>query len=293
MEQVGAAAPRTLNAGPLSRMLTNRYPTTDMTASTSTSHTRRILAIAGFAWLEARRTRLPWIVVCIGALLVGGSLFARSLAIAEGPRLQVAFLAAAVRLSAVFVVCLHVLASMLRELQDKGTDLLLSLDLPRAAYLFGKAAGYAGVATAVCLILWLPLAWSAPLGAALAWFATLVLETWVIVAAALFCAVTLNQLMPAAAFVLAFYALCRSMASILLIASASPFVGTSWVDAVLRSGIQTAYFVLPGLDRFTRTEWLTEGGPPTGALLTCGAEAMLYVGVLLSASLIDLYRKNA
>lgn len=264
-----------------------------MATTTSSSNVRRVLAIAAFAWLEARRTRLPWVVACIAGALLAGSLFARSLAVTEGARLQIAFLASAVRLSAVFVVCLYVLSSMLRELQDKGTDVMLSLDLPRAAYLLGKAAGYAGVSAAVCVLLWLPVVTLAPSGASVCWLVSLILECWVVTAAALFCAVTLNQLMPGAAFVLAFYGLCRAMAAILLIATASPFGGTTWVDHMLRGGIQGAYYLLPGFDRFTQTAWLTEKGPGLIEMSSVGVESLLYVSLLLSAALVDLYRKNS
>lgn len=264
-----------------------------MIATTSTSNAQRILAIAGFAWVEARRTRLLWIALLIAGLLLAGSAFARSLAVTEGARLQIAFLAAAVRLSAVFVACLYVLASMLREVQDKGTDLMLSLDLPRAAYLLGKAGGYAGVSAALCIILWLPIAFVAPLGPAVAWLLSLVVETWVVVAAALFCAVTLNQLMPGATFVLAFYGLCRALSSILLMATASPFNRTAWTDDVLRAGIKAAYHLLPGLDRFSQTGWLTDTAPSAIQIAGLGVEAALYVTVLLGAALVDLYRKNS
>ena len=61
-------------------------------------------------------------------------------------RLQTGFLAASARIGVVFVLCLHVASSMVREFNDKGVDLLLSLDLPRAGYFFGKLLGLRRVA---------------------------------------------------------------------------------------------------------------------------------------------------
>ena len=98
----------------------------------------KVLAIAQFTLLEALRTRLLWLVLAALGSLVLASLFVQQLAIAETVRVQTGFLAASVRLAVVFVLCLHVASSMAREFNDKGIELLLSLDLPRAGYFFGK-----------------------------------------------------------------------------------------------------------------------------------------------------------
>ena len=79
-------------------------------------------------------------------LLGAGQPVRPAVAITETTRLQTGFLAASARMAVVFVLCLHVASSMVREFNDKGVDLLLSLDLPRAGYFFGKLLGFAGLA---------------------------------------------------------------------------------------------------------------------------------------------------
>lgn len=252
----------------------------------------RIVAIAGMAWLEARRTRLPWLVLGLATAALLASVFARSLTITEGARVQTAFLAAGCRFAAIFVIGLHVLASQLREGQDRVTELLLSLDLNRIEYLAGRALGHMGVAAAIAVVFWLPLAWIAPTGPGLAWLASLVLEAWVVVAAALFAATSMTQLMPAATFVFALYLLARSVSTIVLVATATPFVESGWSHELFGGVLRGLALVLPDLARFTQADWLL-GHPPTAGLVAMLAvQALLYVALLLAAAAIDLYRKN-
>ena len=75
------------------------------------------------------------------ALLLGASFFVEQIAITEGARFQTGFYAATARLAAVFIAALHVIASVAREFDDKGLDMLLALDLPRSHYVLGKLGG--------------------------------------------------------------------------------------------------------------------------------------------------------
>lgn len=251
-----------------------------------------MLALAAAAVLEARRTRLAWFAGGLALLLLSGSLFARSLALTEAHRLQLALLAPAVRLAAVGAVCLHVLASLVREAQDRTTEYLLAVDLSRTEYLLGKALGYLAVATLACTVLWLPLAALAPWPAALAWLASLVLECWIVAAAALFCAVSLRQVLAGAGFVLGAYLLARWLAAVQLTARASPFTQPGPLQDALEWLLQGLALLLPGLDRFTPTAWLLEAAPGPDRLAGLALEAMISSAVLLAAALVDLYRRE-
>lgn len=252
----------------------------------------RILALAGLAWLEARRTRLLWTALVISALAVSISLFARSLALTESARLQVSFLAPGARLCAVFLTCVHVVSSMLRESQDRVSDLLLSLDLPRGEYLVGKLAGYLAVSTAFAIALGAPVLTVAPLPGATVWLISLVLECWLVAAAALFCAVTWNHMLLGTTFVMGLYLLCRTMTAIVLIATASPFRGDDAWQLGLAHALRGLSWLLPDLAAATRTAWLIDpaGAPP--AALAVLAQMGVGVGVFLGAAMVDLYRRN-
>lgn len=252
----------------------------------------RIRVIAAFTWLEAIRTRLPWVVIGMALVLFVASVFVRSLALTESTRIQLGFLSATLRFATVFVVCLHVLGSQLREAQDRGTELLLSIDITRFEYLAGKALGFTVVASGIAAVFAVPVLLIAPFPEGLKWSVSLILEAWIIVAAALFCVITFNQLMIAATFVLAFYLLSRAIASVVLVSSASFLAGSGLAHDVFATGIRAVAVLLPGLDEFTRTTWLLEEPVGWSTLARLAGQAAIYTVLLLSAALFDLYRKN-
>jgi len=264
-----------------------------MTRKASIASARdRISVIAGMAGLEARRTRLPWLAAGTAGVLLLASWFGSSLTITEANRAQTAFLAAGCRMAAIFIICLHTVGSQVREAQDRGTELLLSLDLSRAHYLAGRSIGLMLVAAAVCTVLWLPVAIVSPGAAAFAWLASLILESWIVVAACVFSAVTMAGVLPAAAFALALYVLARSIGAVVLIATASPFVTPGWSDRVSGALAQGISRLLPDLARFTRAEWLMEAPPGIADLAAIGGQAVACIALLLAAAAFDLYRKN-
>jgi len=185
-----------------------------------------------------------------------------------------------------------VLVSVTREFNDKGLDVLLALDLPRSHYVLGKLAGYLAIAALIAVAAALPLLWFAPLAAVAQWTASLAVELGIVVAFALFAIVTLNQLTPAASFVLAFYLLARSLTAVRLM-GAHPLAGADTLShQVIGFMVETLALVVPALDAWTQTAWLVNGPAgwsATGPLLGFGA---LYVVLLAAATMFDFYRKN-
>lgn len=250
----------------------------------------RVGAIARYTVLEAWRNRLLVIVLTATALLFLLSVFARELAVAESSRLQTAVLASALRLASVFLVGLYILNGLTREFNDKIVELVLSLDLPRPAYLLGKFCGYALIALAVAIIATIPVALLAPPARALAWGCSLGLELLIVAAVCVFCITTFTQLLSATAFVAAFYLLGRSITAIQLMSGASLVAdggagqkAGEWLAAGMA-------FLLPRLDAFTQTSWLIDGAATSiGGVF---AQSGIYVVLLLAAAMFDLYRRN-
>ena len=250
----------------------------------------RIGAIARYTVLEAWRNRLLALVLTVTVLLLLASVFAKELAVTESVRLQTALFAASLRLACVFLVALYILNGLTREFNDKVIELMLSLDLPRPAYLLGKFAGFALIAAAIAAIATVPVALLAPAPAALAWGLSLTLELLIVAALSVFCITTFTQLLGATAFVAAFYLLGRSITAIQLI-STSSLVADGGAGQKAGEWLANAMaFALPRLDAFTQTSWLVDG-PVTG-LAALLLQTLIYVCLLLAASMFDLYRKN-
>jgi len=252
----------------------------------------RITAIARYTLIEAMRTRLPALVLVTLLALLASSFFMETIAVVEGNRLQAGFYAAGVRLASVFIAAIYVLVSLTREFNDKGLDVLLALDLPRSHYILGKLAGFLAIAALVAVAAALPLAWFAPLPAVALWAASLAVELAIVVALALFAIVTLNQLTPAASFVLAFYLLARSLTAVRLM-SAHPLTGADTVShQVIRFMVESLALVVPALDAWTQTAWLVNGPAAWSAILPLLGLGALYVMLLTAATMFDFYRKN-
>jgi ABC-type transport system involved in multi-copper enzyme maturation permease subunit len=251
----------------------------------------RIATITRYTLLEATRTRLPLLVLIALCAVFGASCFVETISVTEGARFQTAFYAAGARLAAVFIAGVFVLVSVTRELNDKGMDVLLALDLPRSHYVLGKLAGFTAIAVLIAVAATLPLAWLAGIPA-LQWMLSLALELAIVVALALFCIVTFSQIMPAASFILAFYLLARALTAIRLM-SAHPLAGAgSNSNEVIRFVIEGLALVMPALDAWTRTAWLVNEPASWHALLQIAGQSALYVALLAAAAMFDFQRKN-
>jgi ABC-type transport system involved in multi-copper enzyme maturation permease subunit len=252
----------------------------------------RIATIAHYTLLEALRTRLSVLVPAVVIALLAASYFVQSIAVIEGARFQAGFYAAGMRLACVFIAGLYVLVSITRELNDKGLDVLLAMDLPRSHYVLGKLAGFLGIAALMALAASLPLALLASPAPALQWMISLAFELAVVAALALFCALTFSQLTLAASFVLGFYVLARALTAIRLM-SAHPISGTDSVSQQIAHWlVEGLALVMPRMDAWTQTAWLVNESAPWQALLQIAGEGVLYVALLAAAAMFDFYRKN-
>ena len=253
---------------------------------------RQIAILARYTVLEAARTRLFWLFVTALALIFALTYFLQQLAITESVRLQIAFSAAATRLAAVFVLGLHVLGSVVREFDDKGLELTLSFDLRRSDYILGRLLGFVLVALPIALIAALPQFLLAPLPAALQWGLSLALELAIVAALSLFCIVTFNQLIPAAAFVSGFYVLARALWAIRLISEHPIIDENSPARQVMAWLVDALALVLPALDRFAQGAWLADGAGGWGTVSANAVQAAVYVALLGAAAMFDFYRRN-
>ena len=252
----------------------------------------RIATIARYTALEALRTRLPVLAAIVIGALLAASFFVREIAITDSARFQTTFYAATVRFAMVFVAALHVIAAVSREFHDKGLDMVLALDLPRAHYVLGRLAGFLAIALVLALAAALPLLGLSGWDAAAQWGGSLAAELAVIVALSLFCVLTFNQLMPAASFVLAFYLLARAITAVRLI-SGNPVAGADAPShQVMTWLVEALALIVPPLDAWTRTTWLVDDAATWSVLGGIATQGVLFVTILAAAAVFDLSRKN-
>ena len=248
-------------------------------------------AIIRLIVLEAIRTRLPWLLAIVMLTAFGIAQFLGQVAIIEESQIQATLQGAILRVAAVFIIVTFVVTSMVREANDKVTELLLSQAAPRTAYFFGKLAGYAAVAALVAIAFSIPLLLVAPAAGLLAWALSLACELTLMAALSLFCVLSLTQVLPAISAAAGFYFLGRSLAAMKLIAEASVSTSPSQADQAISALVSTIALVLPSLDQMTLSAWLVSA-PAPAAVGSVIVQAALYTTLLAAASLFDLYRKN-
>ncbi len=253
---------------------------------------RQVRTLARYTLLEALRTRLFWLILFVLLLIIAASYFIEQLAITESARLRIVFAAAATRGAMVFVLTLHVLSSMVREFNDKGLELVLSIDLRRSDYILGRVLGYQLLALLVAALAMLPLFLQAPALAVVQWGASLALELALVAALALFCSVTFTQIIGGASFVLGAYVLARTLDAIRLISAAPIGAEDSLSHQVFQIVVNGLALVVPALDRVTQSAWLTDAIAPWPAVGAFVWQALLYTTLLTVAAMFDLYRRN-
>lgn len=253
---------------------------------------QNLLTIAYYTLLEAARNRLLYLVALILAVALAFALFLKQVAITESNDIQLAFLAALFRLAAVFIAAAFVIVSQVREANDKVMDLLLTRNLSRSEYLFGKMLGYLATALLLAILFTLPLCVYAPINRALTWGISLFLELSIVTALSLFCVLTFNQVVGSLAAVTGFYVLSRSMAVLQLIGASRIGEGNLWLDRIANYVLEAIAFFLPRLDLFTQTGWLLGHDPIQINAPWLVAQCVTYVALLCFAALFDLKRKN-
>jgi hypothetical protein len=241
--------------------------------------------------LEARRGGLPWLA--LGAVIIGLGLaaFVSQVALTESRALQAAVLAAVWRAGVVFLVATQVTASTLREIQDKGLELMLSLPLSRTTQYLARLAGFAACGVALAIAFAAPmLAWAPP-GAVLLWGVSLACEAALVAAAALFFAMTLQQFVPAITATAGLYLLGRSIGAIQAMAAA-PLGDPSATSRLAQHAVDALALVLPRLDAVTRTAWLLYEPPGAGTYAAAIGSLVLYALLLGAGGLFDFHRRN-
>lgn len=245
-----------------------------------------------FTLLEALRNRLLWLVLAVVLIGVGLAEFLGSVAITETRQIQSGVVGALLRVASVFILSLFIITSVVREFNDKGVELVLSLPVPRSSYLLGKVIGFSGLAALVALFCGLSLLIYAPPLQVIIWTLSLCMELLIVTALSLLCLFTFSQVTVALSAVMAFYLLSRSITAIQLMAHFPIVSSDSLAQTVIVGFLDGLAFVLPALDRFTLSAWLVYHDASWSVLAPIIGQTTIYATLLCAAAMFDLYRKN-
>jgi ABC-type transport system involved in multi-copper enzyme maturation permease subunit len=256
---------------------------------------RTIAAVATLARYTAAEAIHSRLLVVAGLTIAAGialGQFAMELALTDTRGIGAASQAWLFRLAAAFLIAGFAISSLVREANDKGLELFLSLPLPRAGYLLGKWSGCTLVAALLAAVFALPLFLTAPATGVAAWGLSLFLELAIVASASLLCALTLTHTVASLAAVSAFYALSRAMAAMLAIGAGAVAPVESGAYRFATTLLDAIATLLPRLDQFGRTQWLIGDTATWTDLRSLAGQAFVYITLLLAAAYVDLMRKS-
>jgi hypothetical protein len=250
---------------------------------------RPMAALARLTLLEAARTAVGKSVIAAIAVALGLALFMDRIVLTEQARAAVIAYGVIVRLGVVLLVAQAIIANTVRDLQERVLEHFLALPLTRLQYALGKWLGWAGVAAVSAIAAGLPLLGFVGTPGRLAWTLSFVVEAVVVASLALLLALTLGRVVTAMLAFCCLYLFARISYLLLLLGTN---MGASEGTAVERFDvfyIQLACYLLPRMDRFAQTAWLTGGDIHWGSGLLQG---VIYLALLGAVANLELRRKQ-
>lgn len=251
-----------------------------------------VLTIAKFTCLEAYRNRL-FLFLLIGIVIIFGfGQFIGEIAITETKHIQAGILAFVLRFTAVLIISLFVISSLVREFNDNAVTMIISLPVPRHVYFFGKFTGFAVLAIIFAMLMSMPIwLYSSTFQTGL-WTVSLFCELLIVICVSMLFILTLENIPLAFTAVTAFYLLARSINAILLIGQSPILESTALSHKFINGLVMAISFILPDLDKFTQTGWLIYSRGTIQDFWFVAIQTLIYLALLSTAALFDLYRKN-
>ncbi len=240
---------------------------------------------------EMANNRLFYITLIFAGAGLALASFLAEVAVTEHEAVQTALLAAAYRFCAVFVLMVFVVSTVVREFNDKCMELYLSMPITRTLYFVGKSAGFVVCGAIIAAIFSTVMLIYASFADVALWGITFALELAIVAVFAFFAALTFHQHVTPALFItFFFYVLARSADTILRI-SESDIVDITLGNMFIKFMLNCMYYILPSLEKFTRTDWLLYGAEYP-ALGLVAVQALAYCTLIGAMGLFDLRRKN-
>lgn len=238
-----------------------------------------------------------WLFVGILAaqlLILGASLFLGGTTLVEQKEAMLVYMGGASRivlaLGLIIFICFHLRSAF----ENKDIDLLLSRPLGRVSILMAYFLGFSVIALILVLV-------SMGLSAAIigwitmhgwmAFFASLLCESLLVVAMSLFFGFVMHSATFAVMTSLGFYALARLVGFFLLSANAPSMLAVPIIGAWVKPSVTAFSWLIPRLDFFGESHWLLYGAAP-GEIQTFVIQTLCYVPLLLCAASLDFRRKQ-
>lgn len=214
-------------------------------------------------------------------------------ALVEKEAMALVFSGASARFILMFGLIVFVSFHIRQAFDQKEIDVLISRPLSRFHIMLAYWLGFSFVAfllvlATVVVLSFLPIG---HLEGFAYWSVSLLLESWLVVAIALFASFTLSSAVTSVLASMGIYVAGRMMA-FFVATSAQPVFDNYIVNNVLGLIIDFADLILPRLDLFTQSEWLVYGVTRMEDATIGLLGVLIYIPLLIAAATLDFKRKE-
>lgn len=247
-----------------------------------------------YVLLTAMRDRLFFgllVFVLIAAYL---SSVLGSTAMLETEQMTLAFTAASARVIIMVGIIVFIGFHMRNAFDAREIDVLLSRPISRSTLVISYLLGFAAVATCLVVPTVGLMALIGPLNQTgfWLWSLSLLLESWLVVAVALFASLTMKSGVGTVLSSLAVYTLSRMMGFFLATTHSGSVFREQEVDQGAHWLMDAVSVIVPRLDFFAKSNWLIYGAKSYEDLYLFLMQAAVIIPLLVAASAIDFMRKQ-
>ena len=249
------------------------------------------LPLVSYVLLAALRDRL--IPALLSMLIVAASLsfIIGSAAVVESGQFALVYASGTLRFVGVFGLVLFVVFHMRRSFENRDVDYLLSRPIGRTSFVVSHAAAFSVLAIAMGIAVTLAVMGATPHSrypALMLWGTSVVAEYLIMVNVALFFSMVLTTATTGVLATLALYGLARIMGELLGILAKD--ISSHWMYELGRS-VKVIGLIVPRLDLMGQTSWLIYGDQTIGYGFIA-VQVVVYIGLVLSATVVDLKRRQ-
>lgn len=213
-------------------------------------------------------------------------------AIVEEREMTLAFASGSARLILMIGLIIFSCFNIRSAFDNKEIDVILSRPITRANLLFSYFFGFSlvGFLLAIPIIAIIAIIGVVNWIGFAVWTSSLLLEVTLVIAVALFFAFTIRSAVTAVLGCMGFYVLSRMMAFFMLTANSN--IITESKLHFLSIPLKIVSTLMPRLDFFTKSEWLIYGIKSATEWHVFAFQSIIFVPLLLVASIIDFKRKQ-
>jgi len=254
-----------------------------------------LLATFRYVLITAIRDRMVAAILIGQAAVMGAAAFLASSALSEGQAMGLSLAGEGLRGVMVLGLITFISFHVRRMDETREIEAILARPISRAAFVLAYYSAYAGIGLLLTLAAPVLLVAILHAGGAglLEWQASLMLEGLIVVAIALFCALSLGSATASVLAAVGLYLLSRMGAFFRAIAEAhTGLLSSDHGDTAARWVIDGIVAVLPRVDLFGQGRWLVYGPGGGWGLQELVVQTVVIVALLLAATIRDAYVKR-